>query len=75
MHDLDHPLGALVPPRGFRLTKRRAPRGVLNVYQAGAGPVRKRDERTGRGELRVKRSPVERGRARVVLCREEGGGR
>src|SRR5216683_5940268 len=73
-HDLDHPFGALIPSRRFRLAKRGPPRGILDVDQGHAGPAGKLDERAGCGEMRVERGPVERGRACVVLRGEEGGG-
>jgi len=70
-HDLDHPFGALIPSRRFRLAKRRPPRGILDVDQGNAGPAGNLDECVGCGEMRVERGPVERGRTCVVLRGEE----
>ena len=68
-HDLDHPFGALIPSRRFRLAKRRPPRGILDVDQGNAGPAGKLDECAGCGEMRVERGPVEPGRT----CVERSG--
>ncbi len=40
VHELDEPLGALLPPRILGLSERRAPGGVFNINQVDARTAR-----------------------------------